>query len=184
VPGLIGPPASNARTRWVASDRAFFEHGGDAIGGNDIETHPRTDHDSSGLCLCAATLRGKEDVDLAGDIEVVGSAYEAGGNHWRTGCGERASAIRHDCHARDRRRGRRGIAKIKGPLRQIELGCQPLDWAGMPAGQHRVQTPSCCLDRYKLPRIAVGAVNHPACALCHHRLALIDWASIWPFARS
>jgi hypothetical protein len=164
--------------------QGLLEHGGDAIGGNDIEPHSRTDHDSGGLCLRVAALRGNEDVDLACDIDIVGSAYEAGLNHWRTGRGKRASAIRHDCHARERRGGRRCIAKIKDPRGQIELGCQPLDWAGTPAGQHRVQTPSCCLDRYKLPGIAVGAVNHPACALCHHRLALIGWAGIWPFARS
>ena len=61
-----------------------FEHGGDAIGGNDIEPHSRTDHDSGGLCLRVAALRGNEDVDLACDIEIVGSAYEAGVNNWRT----------------------------------------------------------------------------------------------------
>src|SRR5262249_60001756 len=55
--------------------QGLFEHGGDAIGGNDIEPHPRTDHDTSGLCFCVAALRGNEDVNLAGDIEMVGSAY-------------------------------------------------------------------------------------------------------------
>ena len=30
--------------------QGLFEHGGDAIGGNDIEPRPRTDHDTSGLC--------------------------------------------------------------------------------------------------------------------------------------
>jgi hypothetical protein len=64
----------------------------------------------------------------------------------------------------------------RAPMRmlgvQIELGRQPLNRASTPAGQHGVQTPSRCLHGHKLPRVAIGAVNHPPCALCYHRLTL------------
>src|SRR5262249_56487905 len=81
---LIGPPRVERENEVGCVGQGLFEHGGDAIGGNDIEPHPRTDHETSGLCFCVAALRGNKDLDLAGDIEIVGSAHEAGVNHWRT----------------------------------------------------------------------------------------------------
>jgi hypothetical protein len=84
VPGTHWSPRVERENEVGCVGQGLFEHGGDAIGGNDIEPHPRTDHDTSGLCFCVAALRGNEDVDLAGDIEIVGLAHEAGVNHWRT----------------------------------------------------------------------------------------------------
>jgi hypothetical protein len=73
VPGLIGPPASNARTRWVCVGQRLLEDCGDAIGGDHIKPHARTDYDSSGLSILLAALRGDKDFNFAGDIQIVGS---------------------------------------------------------------------------------------------------------------
>jgi hypothetical protein len=117
-----------------------------------------------------AVLRGKEDVDLTCNIEIVRSACKAGVNHWSTGRREWAGAIRHDCHAPNRTRSGRRIVKAEDPHGQSEFGCQFLDRAGTPTGQHRIETTSPRLRGDKMPRIAVGAVNHPLCAAGHNRL--------------
>jgi hypothetical protein len=120
-----------------------------------------------------AALRGKEDVDLTSNIKIVCSARKARINHWSTGRCEWASAIRHDRDVRDRSRGGRRIVKVEDPHGQTEFGRQLLDRAGTPTGQHRIETTSPRLRGHKMPRIAVGAVNHPLCAAGHNRLIVL-----------
>jgi hypothetical protein len=114
-----------------------------------------------------AALRSKEDIDLTSNIKIVYSAPKAGIDHWSTGCCEWAGAIRHDHHARNRTRSGRRIVKAEDPHGQIKFGRQLLDRPGTPTGQHRIETTSLGLRGDKMPRIAVGTVNHPLCAAGH-----------------
>jgi hypothetical protein len=145
----------------------LLEYSGHAISRNDIKPHARADDDSGGLRIRLAALRGKEDVNLTGNIKIVGSAGNAGINHWSTGRCEWAGAIRHDRHVCDRSRSGQRIVKAEDPHGQSEFGRQFLDWAGTPTGQHRLQITSPRLHSHKMPRIAVGAVDHPLCAAGH-----------------
>jgi hypothetical protein len=120
-----------------------------------------------------AALRGKEDVDLASNIKIVRSASKAGINHWSTGRREWTGAIRHERHVRDRGRSGPRIVKAEDPHGQTEFGRQLLDRAGTPTGQHRLQITSPRLHGHKMPRIAVGAVNHPLCAAGHTRFTVL-----------
>jgi hypothetical protein len=103
----------------------------------------------------------------------VRSASKAGINHWSTGHCKWASTIRHDHHVRDRSYSRCRIVKAEYPHGQTEFGRQPLDRAGTPTGQHRLQITSPRLRGHKMPGIAVGAVNHPLCASGHTRLTVL-----------
>ena len=80
---------------------------------------PGADYDSSGLCFYMAALRRKKDVDLAGDIEIVGLTVEAGVNHRRTGGRERAGTVRHNRYICERRRSR---LQIKDRRAQTKFG--------------------------------------------------------------
>ena len=51
----------------------LLEDCGDAIGGDHIKSHARTDYNSSGLGILLAALRGDKDFNFAGDIQIVGS---------------------------------------------------------------------------------------------------------------
>jgi hypothetical protein len=114
-----------------------------------------------------AALRGKEDVNLTSNIKIVCSARKAGINHWSTGRREWAGAIRHDRYVRDRSGRDWRIVKAEDPHGRTEFGRQVLDRPGTPTGHHRVQTTSPRLRGHKMPRIAVGAVDHPLCAAGH-----------------
>jgi hypothetical protein len=46
---------------------------------------PRANHNSGGLRVRMPALRGDEDFELAGDVDVMGSAREAGIDHLRAG---------------------------------------------------------------------------------------------------
>ena len=72
VPGLIGPARVERENEVGCVGQGLFEHGGDAIGGNDVEAHAGADYDFSSLCFYVAAVRRKKDVDLAGDIKIVG----------------------------------------------------------------------------------------------------------------
>jgi hypothetical protein len=133
----------------------------------------RTNDNSGCLRICVAALRGKENVDLASNIKIVCSTCKAGINHWSTGRCEWTGAIRDDRHVRDRSRSGRHIVKAEDPHGQTELNRQFLDRAGTPTGQHRLQITSPRLHGHKMPRIAVGAVNHPLCAAGHNRLIVL-----------
>jgi hypothetical protein len=63
----------------------LLEHCGKAINGDDIEANARADHDSRDLRIRVPALRGNEDIELAGDVEIVGPAHKAGIDHWRAG---------------------------------------------------------------------------------------------------
>jgi hypothetical protein len=145
----------------------LLEHRGHAISRNDIKPHARTNDDSGCLRIRVASLRCKENVDLASNIKIVCSAGKAGINHWSTGRREWTGAIRHDRHVRDRSHSRWRIVKAEDPYGQTEFGRQFLDRAGTPTGQHRLQITSPRLRGHKMPRIPVGAVNHPLCAAGH-----------------
>jgi hypothetical protein len=106
-------------------------------------------------------------VDLAGNIEIVCSARKAGVNHLTTGRCEWAGAIRDDPHVRHRGRSGPHVVKVEDPRGQTKFSRQLLDWAGTPTGQHRLQITSPRLHSHKMPRIAVGAVDHPLCAAGH-----------------
>jgi len=138
-----------------------------AAGERRIKPHARTNDDSGCPRIRVPALRGKEDVDLTSNIKIVCSARKAGINHRSTGRCEWAGAIRHDRDARDRSRSGRRIVKVEDPHGQTEFGRQLLDRPGTPTGQHRVQTTSPRLRSHKMPRIAVGAVNHPLGAAGH-----------------
>src|ERR1700751_1365907 len=59
---------------------------------------------------------------------------------------------------------------------QIKFGRQLLDRPGTPTGQHRITTTSPRLRGDKMPRIAVGAVDHPLCArLIHFALRALGY---------
>jgi hypothetical protein len=133
---------------------------------------------AGGLGIRVATLRGKEDVDLTSNIEIVCSAAKAGINHWSTGHCEWAGAIRHDPHVRNRTRGGRRIIKAEDPHGQIKFGRQLLDRPCTPTGQHRIETTSPGLHGHKMPRIAVGSINHPVCAAGHNRLIVLVWSAL------
>src|SRR5215469_12742264 len=172
VPGLMGPRASNASTRWIASGNASLSTA--AIQSVGMTSNPRTNDDSGCLRIRVAALRGKEDVDLASNIDIVRSARKAGINHRSTGRREWAGAIRHNRHVRDRGRSRCRIVKAEDPHGQTEFGRQFLDRAGTPTGQYRLKLTSPRLRGHKTPRIAVGAVNHPLCAAGHTRLTVLS----------
>jgi hypothetical protein len=53
--------------------QSLLEHCSDAIGGDHIKPHARTDYGSSGLGIRVAALRGEKDFDFAGDVEIMGS---------------------------------------------------------------------------------------------------------------
>src|SRR5262249_36660322 len=55
---------------------------------------------------------------------------------------------------------------------------QPLDRAGTPTGQHRLQITSPRLHGHKTPRIAVCAVNHPLRAAGHTRFTVFALTGI------
>jgi hypothetical protein len=116
----------------------LLEHRSQTIGRNDIKPHARTNDDSGCLRIGVAALRGKEHVDLTGNIKIVCSAPKAGINHWSTGRREWTGAIRHDRHVRDRSRSGWRIVKAEDPYGQTEFGRQLLDRAGTPTGQHRL----------------------------------------------
>src|SRR5262245_60977746 len=50
----------------------LLEHCSDAIGGDHIKPHARTDNDSGGLGIRVAVLRGEKNFYFAGDIEIMG----------------------------------------------------------------------------------------------------------------
>jgi hypothetical protein len=145
----------------------LLEHRSHAISRNDIKPNARADDDSDGLRIRVAALRGDEHLDLTSNIKIVCSARKAGINHRSTGRCERAGAIRHDRYVRDRSGRDWRIVKAEDPHGQTEFGRQVLDRHGTPTGHHRVQTTSPRLRGHKMPRIAVGAVNHPLCAAGH-----------------
>src|SRR5262249_16097446 len=63
-----------------------------------------------------------------------------------------------------------GASSTSKTLMGKPFGRQLLDRPGTPTGQHRIETTSPGLHGYKMPRIAVGAVNHPLCAAGHTHL--------------
>ena len=69
MPGLIGPPASNARTRWVASASASLSTAVMQSVGMTSNLHAGADYDSGGLRFHVAALRREKDLDFAGDID-------------------------------------------------------------------------------------------------------------------
>ena len=65
--------------------RWFFDAGRcvgrEAIGGHDIEAHTRKKKDARRLRLFVSSCVGFEDIDLAGDIEIMRTGGEAGVDH-------------------------------------------------------------------------------------------------------
>jgi hypothetical protein len=151
----------------------LLEHRGEAVGGDDIKSDTRTDYDSRGLRIRVPALRGEKDVKFAGDVEIMSPAREASVDHLRAGGCERACAMSDHGHIRERCRSRPRVAKIEDPRGQTKRRRQRLDWAGAPAGQHRVQAPAPRLHGHKAPGIAVGTVDHPLNAIGHRHLTQV-----------
>jgi len=82
----------------------LFQDGGDAIGRDDVEADPGAYDDARGLRLRVSRVRVDEDIDLAGDVEIMRPAGQAGVEDRSTRRRERAGAVQHKIKATQRGR--------------------------------------------------------------------------------
>ncbi len=114
-------------------------------------------------------MRGDEDVDLAGDVEVMRPAGEAGVEHRRARRRERTGAVQQDIDVAQRGRRSRRIIDIEASPREIELRPQGFDWRRPSSGQNRAKTLALGFPRDQAAGEAVGAVQDPVGVHSHLR---------------
>ena len=89
--------------------------------GNHVEADTRADDDAGSDRLVVPALRGDEDVDFAGDVDVMRAREEAGVEHRGARDRERAGAMRDHRHAVERAPRRGNVGQRKDARGQSEL---------------------------------------------------------------
>ncbi len=111
------------------------EQGGEAIAWHHIETHPRKQGDAALARRAVVAMEQAEDLDLAGDVEVMHALSEAGLKHRRGGLGEGAGAVEHRRHLAQPLSKRRGIIERKSAPGKTEPVGEGADFARVSAGE-------------------------------------------------
>jgi len=94
---------------------------GEAVRRDDVEADAREQHHARGARFRIARGELLEDVDLAGDVEVVDPGAQARVGHRPERADERAGTVEDDRHALQAVVDRTGIVKSEGPMIEPEL---------------------------------------------------------------
>src|SRR5205814_9090932 len=111
----------------------LLERSGETVAGNDVESGSGQQHHAALPRFRIAGEDGFEDLDLAGDVQVMGPRGETRVDHRAAGRGERAGAVEDEAD----------VAEV-GPVErerapgQSELVGDPAHLAGIAAGEDRL----------------------------------------------
>ena len=135
---------------------------GDAVGRHDVEPDAGTEHDFRAMRLLVDAVRQLEDVDLAGDVEIVNVRGETALHHLPRCSGERSCAMQDRCHPVERTHQRSVVVESEHCARTTELGSELLDLLSGAAGEHGLHAAGDRLACDQFPGVAIGAVEQPA----------------------
>ncbi|MNS89251.1 hypothetical protein D3C72_1232570 [compost metagenome] len=138
-----------------------LEAGGHAIGGDDVETRTGADHDAGTPGRRVLGMGEGEHRDLAGNVQVVGAARQAGLDHRRTGGGEGAGAEGDHVYSVEAFGDVRGVVQVEDPRRQAEAAAQCLDLGRVAPGEDRQHPLPQGFLGHQLTGVAIGAIDHP-----------------------
>src|SRR5690606_4611021 len=106
----------------------FLQLRGDAVGRYDIEADAWAQNDARALRFFIDAMRELEDVDLAGNVEIVHVRCKAALHHRTRRERERSCAV-EDCLYPLQRRDEGGvIIDGENEMRAVELRCETLDF--------------------------------------------------------
>ena len=157
---------------------------GQAVGGHHVKAHAWTNHDALATGRLVLAVGMLEDPVLAGDIQIMGTRIQAGGNHRRSGSGKRPGAVEHQLHVGQGRRSSARVGQIKLTHRQTGFGANAMNIQAAPS-QNRLQPQAFGLQGNQASGVTVGAVNKP---MFHAQNSLLQgcqaraWARTWRMA--
>ncbi len=162
-----GQPLESEREMRRIGER-FGEARGQAIGGNHVEADARADDDAGRVRLVAPVFGRKEDVDFAGDVDVMRPRRDARVEHWCKRSRERPGAVGDDGDSVERAARRRRVGEPEHARRQAELRGERGDpRAAAREDRHETLAPRFACD--ELARVPGSAVDHPGATVSHAR---------------
>src|SRR5207342_3130540 len=134
---------------------------GEAIAGHDVEADARRDHDARLLRARMLSVAVGEDVDLAGDVEIMSARGQAAFQHRCAGRGKRAGAMQHQIDAAQA--FHHGTGEVEGELApaQSQLVGQRAHGGFVAAGEDRLQAAPGGFGGDQAAGVAVGTVDQP-----------------------
>ena len=138
-----------------------MQAGGQAITGDHIEAHTGADHHAQFARLLVTLVSRFEHADLAGDIDVVGGAGQAGFQHRCAGGGKRPCAVGNHGDIRQRFLGTIQLLDIEYPAFQAEQAAQGVHRSRVTSGENGREALALGFGCDQMAGVAVGAVNHP-----------------------
>ena len=159
----------------VGARQARLQHRREAVGRHHVEADARRDHDAGGLGALVLRVAVREDIDLAGDVQIMHVLGQTGFQQRRAGRRERPGAVEHRADVVEAGGDRLGTQQRKHPLVQAQFARQRFQRLARAAGQQRLQPGVHRGAGDQRTGIAVGAVDHQLCA---HRGFLARTAAV------
>ncbi len=140
--------------------QALLEHRRQAVGGHHVETGTRRNHDAGMPGLIVQAMAMRKHVDLAGDIQIVDTLAQAGGQQGLAGARKRPRAVEQDAHAFEVAIDLVGIIQLEHASRQLERCGEFVEGIAVAPGEDRLVPAARRFGSNETAGIAVRPVYH------------------------